>query len=89
MRSVAVVNSPLPPLKGGSSNSELNPFYVTGYSDGEAYFHLAIGPNTRYKIGYYVNPGFSITVNKESGQGFRRFPDFGPEVENGRKNDIC
>ena len=32
-------------------NLELNPWYVTGFSDGEACFHIAIGKNTKYKIG--------------------------------------
>jgi len=61
VKSTVVNNSS---FKGGS-NLELNPFYVTGYSDGEACFHLAIGKNPRYKIGYYVNPGFSIIVHKK------------------------
>jgi hypothetical protein len=68
----AVVN---PPLKGGS-NLELNPFYVTGYSDGEACFHLAIGKNTRYKLGYYVNPGFTITVHKKDREILTRIQKF-------------
>lgn len=38
----------------------LSPFFVTGFSDGEACFHLAIGKNYKYPNGYYVNPGFSI-----------------------------
>lgn len=40
--------------------SELNPYYVSGFLDGESCFHLAIGKNSKYKSGYYVNPGFSI-----------------------------
>jgi len=38
---------------------------VTGFSDGEACFFLAIGKNSRYNIGYYVNPGFMITLHKK------------------------
>jgi len=49
------------PLRG----AELNPFFVTGFSDGEACFHLAIGKNPKYKNGYYVNPGFSIVLHKK------------------------
>lgn len=44
---------------------KLNPFYVTGFSDGESCFHLAIGKNSKYKNGYYVNPGFSITLHRK------------------------
>jgi hypothetical protein len=42
----------------------LNPLYVTGFSDEESCFHLAIGKNPKYKIGYYVNPGFSIALHQ-------------------------
>ena len=38
---------------------------MTGFCDGEACFHLAIGENPRYKLGYYVNPGFSIALHKK------------------------
>lgn len=47
------------------NNLELDPNYVTGFLDGEACFHLAIGKNPKYKIGYYVNPGFSIALHKK------------------------
>lgn len=62
-------------LKDGF-NLELNPYYVTGYSDGEACFHLAIGKNTIYKIGYYVNPGFTITVHKKDRELLTRIQKF-------------
>jgi len=46
--------------------SGLNPNYVSGFLDGESScFHLAIGKNSKYKIGYYVNPGFSIVLHKK------------------------
>lgn len=48
-----------------NNKSELNPHYVTGFSDGESCFHLSIGKNSKYKIGYYVNPGFSIVLHKK------------------------
>ena len=65
-----------PAFKGGGSNLELNPFYVTGYSDGEACFHLARGKNTKYKIGYYVNPGFSIALHKKDEELLRKIQEF-------------
>ena len=58
------------------SPSELNPFYVTGFSDGEACFHLAIGVNPRYKIGYYVNPGFIISIHKKDEELLRKIQAF-------------
>jgi hypothetical protein len=48
-----------------NNNTELNPFYITGFSDGEACFHLAMGKRSKYKNGYYVNPGFSIGLHKK------------------------
>lgn len=56
--------------------SGLNPHYVTGFSDGEACFHLAIGKNSKYKIGYYVNPGFSIVLHKKDEQLLRNIQSF-------------
>lgn len=55
---------------------ELHPLYVTGFSDGEACFHLAIGKNTKYKIGYYVNPGFSIALHKKDEELLRKIQSF-------------
>lgn len=48
-----------------NKSTELNPFFITGFSDGEACFHLSIGKNSKYKNGYYVNPGFSIGLHKK------------------------
>lgn len=58
------------------SGLDLNPFYVTGFSDGEACFHLAIGKNAKYKIGYYVNPGFSIALHKKDENLLRKIQEF-------------
>ena len=57
------------------SHLGLHPLYVTGFSDGEACFHLAIGKNTKYKIGYYVNPGFSIALHKKDENLLKLFKD--------------
>lgn len=51
--------------KSEANLNKLHPAYVTGFCDGEACFHLAIGENARYKLGYYVNPGFSIALHKK------------------------
>lgn len=59
-----------------SKKSKLNPQYVTGFSDGEACFHLAIGKNPKYKIGYYVNPGFSIALHKKDEDLLRNIQNF-------------
>ena len=52
-------------IKNPKLNLKLNPWYVTGFSDGEACFHIAIGKNIKYKNGFYVNPGFSIVLHKK------------------------
>lgn len=44
-------------------NKGLNPFFVSGFLDAEGCFHLSIGKNSKYKTGYYVNPGFSIGLD--------------------------
>jgi hypothetical protein len=54
----------------------LNPLYVTGFSDGESCFHLAIGKNPKYKIGYYVNPGFSIALHQRDKKDMVQFRVF-------------
>ena len=59
-----------------NKKSKLNPQYVTCFSDGEACFHLAIGKNPKYKIGYYVNPGFSIALHKKDEDLLRNIQNF-------------
>lgn len=51
--------------KNPDSKSELHPFYITGLSEGKAFFHLAIGKNSKYKNGLYVKLGFSIVLHKK------------------------
>ena len=41
----------------------LKPYYVTGFSDGEASFHISIVKNKEYKTGYHVFPVFSIQLH--------------------------
>jgi hypothetical protein len=55
---------------------DLNPYYVTGICDGESCFHLAIGKNSRYKIGYYVNPVFSISLHKKDEELLKEIQKF-------------
>ena len=41
----------------------LKPYYVTGFSDGEASFHISVLKNKQYKTGYHVLPVFSIQLH--------------------------
>lgn len=47
------------PNKGDS----LNPYYVTGFSDGEASFHVSIVKNKNFKVGYQVSLVFTIQLH--------------------------
>jgi LAGLIDADG endonuclease. len=40
--------------------SKLNPWYVTGFSDGDSSFWFSIVPNKKLKIGYEIKPGYSL-----------------------------
>lgn len=48
-----------------SNPSRLSPFWVTGFSDGESCFQLAIIPNSKFRLGYQVRFNFSIWLKKE------------------------
>jgi len=41
----------------------LNPYYVTGFTDGEGCFFINISPNPEYKIGYRVKATFGIGLH--------------------------
>ena len=77
-------------IKKNNKNTRLNPFFVTGFSDGEACFHLAIGKNSKYKNGYYVNPGFSIVLHKKDKLLLEKFKEYfgGIGTLNIRKNFV-
>lgn len=44
----------------------LNPYYVTGFADGEASFSVTISPKPHLKVGWEIRPSFSISQNKAS-----------------------
>ena len=44
-------------------NKKLNPWYITGYSDGDSSFWFSINPNDKLKVKYEVRPGFSIVAS--------------------------
>ena len=45
------------------SPNVLNPYYVTGFTDGEGCFFIDISPNSEYKIGYRVKATFNIGLH--------------------------
>jgi hypothetical protein len=44
--------------------NKLNPWYITGYSDGDSAFWFNIVPNNKLKIGFEIKPGFSLIAAK-------------------------
>jgi len=43
---------------------DLNPYWITGYSDGEAAFMFSIRRNKKYKLGWYFRPTYQIGVHE-------------------------
>jgi hypothetical protein len=44
-------------------NGQLNPCFVTGFTDAEGCFHLSINKDSRHKIGWKVRLGFEIHLH--------------------------
>jgi hypothetical protein len=45
------------------STNRLNPYYVTGFTDGEGCFYVSVSSNPRYKTAYRVKAAFHIGVH--------------------------
>ena len=46
-----------------ASTNELNPYYVTGFTDGEGCFFVGISPGPKHKIGHRVKATFQIGLH--------------------------
>jgi hypothetical protein len=44
--------------------SKLNPYYVTGFVDGEGSFIITVNPNSKHKTNYRVKATFSIGLHE-------------------------
>jgi hypothetical protein len=44
-------------------SSELNPYYITGFTDGEGCFFIGVSPDTKYKAGFRVKAIFQIGIH--------------------------
>ena len=44
----------------------LNPYYVSGFADGEGSFSITVSPNVKFNIGWQITPSFSLSQNKNS-----------------------
>lgn len=47
------------------SNKLLNPYYVTGFSDGEVCFYVAISPEAKTATGYRIKISFHIGLHQK------------------------
>ena len=43
----------------------MNPWFVTGFMDGEGCFHVSIIKNNKSKVGYYVQHSFQIGLHEK------------------------
>ena len=46
-------------------NQNLNPYFVTGFCDGEAYFNVSISKNSKLKTGWAIKLSFGINLHKK------------------------
>lgn len=45
------------------SDTPLNPYFVSGFSDGESSFHISFLKNNKYKTGFQILPKFTIQLH--------------------------
>lgn len=57
-------------------STKLNPFWVTGFSDGDSSFQLAIIRNSKFKVGYQIRFTFSIWLNQKDKILLEKLKDF-------------
>jgi hypothetical protein len=43
-----------------NSTSDLDPWFITGYTDGEGSFSIKVKQRTNTKFGFYIDPVYSI-----------------------------
>jgi hypothetical protein len=47
------------------SYQKLNPYFITGFCDGESYFNVSISKNSKLKVGWAVKLSFGINLHKK------------------------
>ena len=64
-------------LSSGENQQErLNPFWLTGFTDGEGCFSISIFKNKTLKSGYQVFPEFVLTQGAKSLETLKKVKDF-------------
>ena len=56
--------------------SNLNPWFVTGFADGESSFILLINKNEKYKTGYSIQGCFSINIHEKDRHTLEKIAKF-------------
>ena len=51
--------------KNYNSNLKMNPWFLTGFTDGEGCFHVSVIKYNEFKLGWKVQPNFQITLHKK------------------------
>lgn len=62
-------------------NSTLNPWFVTGFTDGEGSFILTIIKDKKYKLGWRVVCRFIISLNKKDLKLLQKIQGFLGQVQ--------
>ena len=63
-----------------SNHNSWNPYFITGFSDAEACFHVSV-KKVNWGLGWRVEAKFSIRLHKKDLVALRSFQSFfGPEV---------
>ena len=53
------------PLNNGNFSNNLNPYYLTGFIDGEGCFNISIYKDTRMLTGWQVKPIFNLSLHNK------------------------
>jgi hypothetical protein len=48
-----------------STSNKLDPYYVTGFTDGEGCFYIGISPNSKSSSGFIIKLSFKIGLHKK------------------------
>lgn len=59
-----------------SSTGSINPFYVSGYVDGEGCFTISFSPRSKLKTGWEVRPSFSVSQNNDRAEILYQLIDY-------------
>lgn len=59
-----------------SFTGRINPFYVSGYVDGEGCFSVSFSPRNKLLVGWEVRPSFSVSQNNDRSEVLYQLIDY-------------